>query len=449
MHRGALALAVAVVVAGCAAPASLYHGATGRADPPTDALGWEGGYWYDEPLAVTTDDGFNETELDAVVARTMARVERIRGLEFRRSVPVEVISREELRERWGRDRSARYHDWSNQVWEALFLVDEGTNASDERQAVFGDSVVGFYSPGSEQIVLVSDDPDSVQVDRATLAHELVHALQDQHLQLNYGRSTFDGRTGATGLVEGDANFVMRSYERRCDDEWACLDRPERGARSDAFNRGLFLTVFVPYSDGPTLVAALRDRGGWAAVNAAYQDPPASSEQVIHPDRYPDDEPANVTVADRSESGWQRLSPSDRRGPREVVGEAGLFAMLWANGVVPEDALEADDSLSPLNYSHPASQGWEGDVLVPYRSGDRFGYVFRTEWETREDARQFRAAYVSVLRANGATERGDGVYHIPEGEPYADSFRVSQNGTTVTVVNAPTVDALDAVHDDDR
>jgi hypothetical protein len=448
MHRGALALALVVVLAGCVGPAGLFHGPTGNADPPTDVLGWEAGYWYDEPVAVTSDDGLNDSELDAVVARTMARVERIRQLEFEQSVSVEVISRAELRERWGRSRPGRYHDWSNQVYEALFLVDEATNASAERSAMFGASVVGFYAPGSGHIVLVSGEDGVVQVDRKTLAHELVHALQDQQLQLNFGRSTMDGRTGATGLVEGDANYVMQRYEQRCSERWDCLERPGGGSGGGgSVNQGLFLTAYTPYSDGPSLVAALRDRGGWAAVNAAYENPPASSEQVVHPDRYPDDEPATVAVPDRSGPGWHRMSPSERRGPRQVVGEASIFAMLWVNGVVPEDAVQSDDALSPYNYSHPASAGWEGDVIVPYRSDDRFGYVFRTEWETDEDARQFRAAYVDVLRANGAVEEGDGVYRIPEGEPYADAFRVVRNGTTVTVVNAPTVDALDAVHDD--
>jgi hypothetical protein len=444
MHRGAIAVALAVVLAGCVGPAGVFHGATGQADPPADTLGWEDGYWYDEPLAVTTEDGLNESELDAVVARTMARVERVRGLEFRESVPVEVISRAELRERWGRNRPATYHDWQNQVWEGLFVVDETTNASDARGEVFGSSVVGFYAPGNDRIVLVADDPDAVTVDRATLAHELVHALQDQHLKLQFGRSTMDGRAGANGLVEGDANYVMRRYEQRCGDQWDCIERPPRGPGGGPVNRGLFLAVFVPYSDGPSLVADLKDTGGWAAVNGAYGDPPASSEQVIHPDRYPEDAPATVTVPDRSSADWRPFAARGGQRPGETVGEAGLFTMLWANGVVPEDALEDDDPLSTYDYAHPASEGWEGDTLVPYRSGDRFGYVFRTEWESAEDAREFRAAYAEVLAANGARERGDGVYRIPEGEGYADAFRVTRNGTTVTVVNAPTVEELDDV-----
>ncbi|MFB6129612.1 MAG: hypothetical protein ABEJ28_02195, partial [Salinigranum sp.] len=66
-------------------------------DPARDVIGWEAGYWYDEPIAVDQSDGLNRSEREAFVARTMARVEKIRDLEFEQSVPVKVISRAEYR----------------------------------------------------------------------------------------------------------------------------------------------------------------------------------------------------------------------------------------------------------------------------------------------------------------------------------------------------------------
>jgi len=66
-------------------------------DPESDRLGWENGYWHNESVAVTPADGYNESELDAVVARSMARMELVRGLEFEEEVPVTVIDRVEYR----------------------------------------------------------------------------------------------------------------------------------------------------------------------------------------------------------------------------------------------------------------------------------------------------------------------------------------------------------------
>ena len=96
MHRKHLLTVVLVVaLAGCSIPF------LGHPDEPRggDTIGWENGYWYDDPVNVTTSDGLNETELSAVTARTMARVERIRDREFQSTVPVEVISRAEYRTR--------------------------------------------------------------------------------------------------------------------------------------------------------------------------------------------------------------------------------------------------------------------------------------------------------------------------------------------------------------
>ncbi len=411
---------------------------TPRPDPDEDRLGWEDDYWHDDPLSVDAGDGLNRTEIDRVVARTMARVEVIRELEFEESVDVEVISREQYRER----NVFEFDDdpWRDQVWEAAFLVDEETDSGAAFGGIYSGQVAGYYRAGS--IVLVSDDTDSVRIDRSTLAHELVHALQAQHLGFGRGDS-HDARQAALGLTEGDANYVMDRYEQRCETEWDCIEPVQPGNSTGPVNRGLFLSVFVPYSDGPTLVADLRERGGWEAVNDAMERHPASTEQVIHPDRYPDEEPVDVVVPDRSSDDWQRFG--GRRG--ETLGEATLYATFQTNGVIPGDHLTSDETR--YNYSHPATEGWGGDSVVPYRSrtddGDEYGYVFRTVWDSDRDAREFREAYLELLAENGATRVREGVYRIPEGEPYADAFRVERRGDAVVVVNAPTVDDLADVH----
>ena len=429
----ALAVTLLVVLSGCTFGASFVDD---RA-PAGDALGWEGGYRYDDPLPVNASDGLNASEREAVVARAMARVERIRGLEFTETVPVEVISREAYRERRnGNDaRSDAYDRWNDQVWEATFLVGEEATVAEAFDSVLSTSVIGFYSPGEDRIVVVSD-AETPALDRATLAHELVHALQDQHLSFGDG-GTQDVALAEDGLIEGDANTVEAEYESRCDSRWDCLPRPERsgGGGGGSFNRGVFLTVYTPYAAGPGLVGALRDRGGWAAVDDAYDAFPESTEQVIHPRAYPDERPVEVTVTDRSGEGFERF---DLDRETDTVGEATVYAMFWANGVLPS-------SHPTYVYDQRLSAGWGGDTVVPYRGADgEDAYVWRTVWDTPADAREFLEGYRDVLDGNGAIERDDGVYVIESG-PYADAFRVVRRGDTVTVVNAPTVEDLDSVH----
>ncbi|MFB6205439.1 MAG: Hvo_1808 family surface protein [Haloglomus sp.] len=433
----AVALAALLVLSGCSVGAPLEGGE--RGDPASDQLGWENGYWYDDSLSVTLDDGLNETERRRVVARTMARVERIRDLEFESRVPVEVITREQYREQRsgnGSDSRSAFNRWNNQVWEAIFIVDEDAHVSETLDSVFSSSVQGYYSPSKDEIVVVSGT-ETPTIDRATLSHELTHALQDQHFGLGASRDTQDGQLAADGLVEGDANYVEAAYERRCrEGQWSCLDRPERGGGGGGgtFNRGLFTTVYAPYAAGPGYIDELRSRGGWDAVDAAYDQYPTSTEQVIHPERYPDDEPARVTLPDRSGADWRRF---DVDPVYDTVGEASIYAMFWANGQLEDHA--------HYNYSHPLSTGWDGDRVVPYRNGDEYGYVWRTVWDSPAEAREFAEGYRTLLRSHDAEARGDGVYVVPESDPYADAFHVSRSGDTVTVVNAPTVGQLDAVH----
>ena len=436
-----VALVGVVVLAGCSGvidtPASSPN-ASG------DGLGVENGYAYDDSLPIDAGDGLNETELDRVVARMMARIEHVRDLEFERSVPVTVISREEYRERAGNRGPDQPRPWEEQFWEAAFVVGEETTVGEARGGVFGATVQGFYN--GSHIVVVTDDPDSTLPDRGTLVHELQHALQDQHGLLSGRAETHDGDLAASGIVEGDANFVEHEYERRCGGEWSCIPEPEsNGGGGGSINLGLFVSVFVPYSDGPTLVTDLRDRDGWSAVNGALRSPPESTEQVIHPEKYPEETPVPVRVRDRSSGAWDRFETDD--GYRwDTVGEATLYAAFWHNGVVERSHLRSDSSsLSPYEYDHPITAGWGGDRIVPYTNGSAAGYVFATAWDTERDARQFHEGYLELLRSHDAELVRPGVYRVPEPDAYADAFRVVRNGTRVTVVNAPTVDALNAVH----
>lgn len=439
----ALALVGLVVLGGCSA---LLEDPGSGSNATGDRLGVENGYAYDDSLSIDASDGLNETELHAVVSRMMARIEHVRGLEFERAVPVTVITRDEYRERAGNRGSDEVRPWEEQFWEAAFVVGEETTVGEARGGVYGSTVQGYYN--GSHIVIVSEDPDSTLPSRGTIVHELQHALQDQHGLLD-GREvdTHDGDLAASGVVEGDANYVEHEYEQRCEAEWSCIPKPNSsgGGGGSSFDLGLFVSVFVPYSDGPTLVADLRERGGWTSVNEALRSPPTSTEQVIHPSAYPDETPETVSVRDRSSESWHRFE-TDGGYRWDTIGEATLYAGFWSNDVIERSHLRSDStSLSPYDYDHPITAGWGGDRIVPYTNGSAEGYVFASTWDTERDAREFHEGYLELLDRHDAVRVEPGTYRVPEPSPYADAFRVVRNGTRVTVVNAPTVSALDDVH----
>ena len=422
-----LAVGLAVVLAGCSVP-FLGHPEEPRGG---DAIGWEDGYWYDDPVDVTTGDGLNESERERVTARAMARVERIRDREFRSTVPVEVVSRAEYRNRSTGNGSVgpAGDPWNDQVWEALLLVGESTGSDEAIGDTMSSSVLGYYSPGEDRIVVVSPTETPV-VSRSTLSHELVHALQDQQFGLTGRPETQDTQLSRNGVVEGDASYVQRAYEQQCSRGWDCIETPDSGGGGGGGDggrdAGVFTVIIQPYVSGPGFVDHVYGEGGWDAVDALYDDMPASSEQVIHPERYPDEEPVNVTVADRSNAEWERF---DRDPVGDTVGEASIFATMYHNGRTDADR---------YSYESSPSEGWAGDTVVPYRNDTGAGgYVWESRWDSAADAREFADAYrAALVEEHGASRDGD-VYVVPEASEFADAFRITVNG--------PTVADLDGIH----
>jgi hypothetical protein len=443
-----------------------------RSDPARDVRGWESvngtGLWHNESIAVTQEDGLNQTELDAVVARGMARVEVVRDVEFERSVPVSVISRAEFRNRTldsYRNVSPTDRLHQNVKWEATFMIGEDTDALAVQGRNRASGTLGYYSFSRERIVVVSENTTAPRMNEITLSQELFHALQDRQFGISeFNQTTEELHNARDGIIEGDGNYVDELYRQRCRAEWNCLLPPgvQSGGVGDR-HVGLLILTLQPYSDGPPFVQDRHREGGWAAVDRMYENPPASTEQVIHPERYPEDEPQVPKVNHSTSEGWTVLDLPGDGINHASFGEAGVFTMFWypswearQDVVVPFDIFD-QPGVDLYDYDHPYSAGWDGDTLVPYVRNDSVetnetAYVWKTVWDTDRDAREFVTGYRRLLDHHGA-EPAVGVANttgaftvvIPDGSPFADAFYVERSDTTVTVVNAPTVDDLRSVH----
>jgi len=448
-----------------------------RENPGTDRLGWENGCWANETLSVTRGDGLNDTELDAVVGRSMARVEAVRGLEFETSVPVEVISRAELRERRSGNGSATNTSTANRLhqnvkWEAMLSIGEDENALSTFQSTQTATIGGFYNYEQDRIVIVSENATSPKMNEVTLSQELFHALQDQRLAVSFNRSTREGNNAALGIIEGDGNLVDRRYQQRCQSgEWNCLlPQVSGGGGNDTsdINYGVYLTQYQPYSDGPRFVRGIYNEGGWDAVNAVYENPPTSTEQVIYPEMYPDEGPAEISFEDTSGDEWTIPDLGNGSVDYARYGQAGLSAMfmrpVFESGGNAAPVVTARElynitatgqisSFDPLNYGLSVTDGWGNDRLYPYVTDDsattnETGYVWKTVWENGSEAAEFRRGYGQLLAYYGAeeVEGRENTYRIPDEEPFGDAFAIDQQGDTVVIVNAPTAEALSEVRD---
>jgi hypothetical protein len=442
------------------------------ADPPQDRLGWEGGLWYNESISVTAKNGFNASEQAVVVNRTMARIETIRQLEFTRPVPVRVISRAQFQRRpsgLSESVSPAFRAFDNAKFEAMFLVGEQNNSLAVQQSNRGQNVLGFYSPRNNSIVVISPT-GTPRLTRSTLSHELVHALQDQ--QFNLSSSTPRTREAANtrnGVIEGAANYIQHRYGARCGTEWQCIQTPKNAGRSGGrtdLNLGVYLLSYFPYADGPDFVEYVYDHKGWSGVNALYENFPASTEQIIHPRKYGQDQPSNVTIRDTNSNGWTRVRP-DSRPDYAVLGQSALSTMfaytLYDRYNTPMDR-QNDSSVvaptaflnigagganrtDPFDYDLNYTDGWDGDRMHIYQKNDRIAYVWKITWDSPAEAREFVRGYRQLLTHWGG-ERvlgRQGVWKVRQNSPFTDAFRITRQSDTVIIVNAPQTSGLNDVH----
>ena len=426
-----------------------------------ELVGCWNGVYHAETLDIDQEDGLTERELETLTHRSMARVEYLRERPFETDVPVETVSREQFQSDGTGNASGQnrteFQRWNDQVWKALFVVGEDDSAARAIDTVFGGSVSGFYSPADDRIVLVVGENETLRVSESTLVHELDHAMQDQYHDLTgseYVGATQDADLAVDGIVEGEAVYIEERYVDRCGANWSCLDEPESTGSADRpdFNFGILQTILQPYSDGPFYVETLLDDGGWDAVNATMNDPPSSTAEVIHRD--PGYETREIAFDDTAEGGWETYADQGMNGS-ETAGEASMFVMFWYQAFEYEAAtleptreasvnahLDTDDELetrAAYNYAHPATAGWAGDRLYPYRNDtngtERDGYVWVTEWQTPQDAAEFEETYLTMLASHDPVRRDDGVRDVATGD-FRGSYGIERNGTRVTIVHAP-------------
>jgi len=252
------------------------------------------------------------------LARTMARVEQIRDLEFEGNVTLEVITRDEYRNR-STGLGVSGDPWNEQVWEGLLLVGEGPPGRERLRRHVQQLRPGLLRAGQRQH---RDRQRLGDADHrpGTLAHELVHALQDQEGGLAGSPPTQDRQLRQPVRHRGRGELRAGTVRATVPEQPLAVpgEAPAGSTGWGQATDGVFLVIYQPYATGPQFVDQVRQSGGWDAVTGLYDAPPNSTEQVIHPGTYPDEQPVTVTVDDRSSAEWSRfdhdpVARHDRRG----------------------------------------------------------------------------------------------------------------------------------------
>jgi hypothetical protein len=317
-------------------------------------------------------------------------VAELRELEFRRRVPVTVERPDKLAKRLLRELASETNETEvrrqGRAMELLGELPRGTDLPKLLERLQAESVLGFYLPGKPPDkggLYVRSSRGLDPYARIILAHELTHAVTDQHYDLTRADRLAaaggheDELAAYSGLVEGDATLLMQRYlaERLTPREQA--DAAVAAARDgtpmrDAAPPAVRESMLFPYQEGLRFVQALYQRGGWAAVDRAYRDPPTTTEQLLHPERYlgTRDRPQPVAVPDLS----ARLGGGWRPAADTSFGEFDARLLLGGGSGAAGAA--------------SAAEGWDGGRLRSFQRGGGTALVIRTVWDSRAEASEF-------------------------------------------------------------
>lgn len=362
------------------------------------------------------------------------QVAAIRGIMPDHEVPIEFLDRDQLRvyfqESFDRDYSPEEREQDRKLLTYLGLIPSDFDLPMFMVDLLQEQVVGFYDDERKRMALIGESTDLGTDEKITYAHEFTHALQDQQFnlkQLNPPNSDNDDRgLAGSALVEGDATMLMGIWASQNLTRRELQDAGGSGEDQKLKQAPLVLRteLLFPYSDGQRFVQRLYDQGGYQAVDDAFRNPPRSTEQILHPDRYAKgDEPVEVTlpVADQLfGAGWTDVASN-------TLGELDLRILVqqYTDGAT----------------GNRAGTGWGGDrYRLVEREDGQLSFALKTTWDTPNDANEFFDGLTKSLRQR---------FSLPADRTADASNRVVLRGSQPAVIARSGSDVILVMGPDDQ
>jgi hypothetical protein len=340
----------------------------------------------------------------------------LRKLSFKHEVKRDVTRREQLKElllkEIDQDLTPEEFRANELAMKAFGLIPPSLDLKALLVQVYSEEIAAFYDPKTKTMHLIEEpEPDAQKKpsflerllgkrggfdkdeNKSVIAHELTHALADQHYDLEglhaAAKHDDDRALAVSALIEGEATLAMMGAGM---DDWEGVKVVKMPAED--LERSLdFITPFLsfmggkslksappiiaetmtfPYFRGMVFCAKLTNNDGWKAVDKAYRDPPVSTEQILHPDKFLS-ERDDPTLLDL---GTFSLGPQWQEVGRNVLGELQIAIMLRRY------------------QGKEAAAGWDGDRYAVFEGpGGKLGLVWVSTWDHEKDAQEFAQSYV--------------------------------------------------------
>jgi len=370
------------------------------------------------------------------ISRVKEITSEVRDLDFLEEVEVRVTTSDAVRshllvlldEEYPGDALKK----EARAYKRLGLIPWECSVRETIVSLLTEQIVGYYDFESKVLLFV-DYPstisfftrllrwmrgDDIDIEGTLIAsHELTHALQDQHYNiealLKTTSSSEDALLAAKSVIEGDATVVgcilREAFKGKIDDsEIDFFDQfqglPVSIPSPDTKIPDYFCdTLMFPYIEGARFVEEARKRGGWEAVGRLYQDLPASSEQILHPEKYFDHRSDPVDV--------EPLCPGQAHEGRFVSLHSGVLGEFVTSVLLKQ--------FIPENEAVEAAAGWGGDRFSSFEdlhTGEVM-FIWLTAWDSEKEAIEFyRACDRLILSRYGysiARAEHTGTMHLRE------------------------------------
>jgi hypothetical protein len=351
---------------------------------------------------------------DGAVNQTKAReietgLERFRGLDFSVPVPLVLKTRDQafemMRAEIGRDHTDDQMRIGSLTGEMTGVYPAGIALKAEALKLLRSQVAGFYDPRAKQMVLVEGAIDIGFWNSAAgfvtrrdlagemlLAHELTHAMQDQHFHIEQMidkvKDNDDRDLALKAVAEGDATLAGYGYVAgNLSDAslGAIIDRMNdlprtMAARSGDVPLGLTAPMIFQYAAGVRFIAEAYRRGGWATVNAIYADPPQATLQIMYPELYLD---RRAQLVEIELTGYQSVLKDWSKADDDTYGALLLKVIIQRNlgMTTPEIALV---------------EHWSGDRMIVLQKDRALTVLWIVSFRDSATARRFGVVYASIL-----------------------------------------------------
>jgi hypothetical protein len=376
----------------------------------------------------------------ALLQRIEQQVSQLRGLQPKSDVTLKFLDTDALRQyfvsNFERDYLPTERESDQKLLTTLGLLRSNESVVQTLLDVLQEQVIGVYNEDDKVMYLVSDSTNFGPDEQDTFAHEFTHALQDQYYDLTKiapkHPDNDDKSLAMQALIEGDAVLIQRLWaqDNLSQDE---LSQLGQGGSTDSklFSAPMFIReqLLFPYGDGFNFVRRLyQTGGGYVGVDDAFKNPPDSTEQILHPEKYRTREkPVEVALPDLVAAmgpGWRKINSN-------VLGELDFRLIL--------------EQLTDTGRATRGSAGWGGDRWMLLEKDGQQALVIKSVWDTENDARNFFDTFGLAMRNRlvGAKQEEASTTRQALTAP-TNATEVRRNGQTVIAVisfDRPTAEAL--------